>query len=398
MLAWMRWVVIILFGLQATGTSAMAVERDLLRYQSRYSLCHGKSDYQIAVCLINGNLNLSRLRGDHTAYRYISPSRIRKEITKEDPFSYVMRHMPQTRRYRALKAYLDYLYDIEPYYFPPRFKGDAAEDMVRMKRIFNLLMQTRLEETPERTPDFDAALLAYQRRHGLTPDGKIGPRTRREMKRPLRSIIRKIKKNLTWERVSQPKPPTSIVVNIPEYRMHYYRNGREILHMKTVVGKPKMRTPLFYRDMQYIILNPRWYVPPSIYHKEYRDKSPEYLRRRGFAYDSNGRLYQKPGRRNALGKVKFLFPNRFNVYMHDTPSKSLFKRTIRAFSHGCIRLEKPLALLHALGYAYQPGVTRRITLKEQIPVFIEYHTVWVDQKGIVQFRPDIYGYERKLFY
>jgi murein L,D-transpeptidase YcbB/YkuD len=149
--------------------------------------------------------------------------------------------------------------------------------------------------------------------------------------------------------------------------------------------------------MQYIVKNPRWNVPPSIYRTEYAHKSASYLRKRGFAYDSAGKLYQKEGPKNALGLVKFLFPNRFNVYMHDTPAKSLFNKRVRAFSHGCIRLEKPLELLNELGYTYDTHRNKWITLTNKIPVYVEYHTVWIDDDGIVQFRNDIYRYEKKLF-
>jgi len=386
----------LLFSLLSVA-GAGEIDPRLVAYQERYSLCHGRTEYQVAECLINGDLKFSRFRGNRSIFRHVSSKRISEAVREGRAYALVMAMMPETKRYIGLMHYLDHLYAIRERYLPPRFRGNEAEDIIRIKRVFNLLMSARLEETPERTPAFEEALLAYQQRHGLTVDGKIGPQTRRALKKPLSAIITRIKKNLTLERLYLPKPSTYIRVNIPAFMMHFYRNGMQVLKMKTVVGKPKMRTPVFYKNMKYIILNPRWYVPPSILHKEYSDKSPEYLRRKGFAYDSSGRLYQKPGRRNALGKVKFLFPNRFNVYMHDTPSRSLFKRTVRAFSHGCIRLEKPLALLNALGYRYQPGRTKRITLKEQIPVFIEYHTVWVDEAGIVQFRPDIYGYERKLF-
>ncbi len=158
-----------------------------------------------------------------------------------------------------------------------------------------------------------------------------------------------------------------------------------------------MRTPVFNRKMKYIVKNPRWNVPPSIYAKEYAHKSESQLKKLGLKYNSEGKLYQPPGRRNALGVVKFLFPNRFNVYMHDTPAKSLFNRRVRAYSHGCIRLEKPLELLNELGYTYDTKKTKWITLENKIPVYVEYHTVWIDDDGIVQFRHDIYGYEKKLF-
>jgi murein L,D-transpeptidase YcbB/YkuD len=376
---------------------ASAVDGRLLAYQQRYSVCHGKTNYQIAECLINGDLDFSRFRGDRSIFLHISRKKIAEVVQQGKAYEFTMAQMPKTRRYIGLLEYIDYLYSIKDVYVTPRFKGNEAEDIIRTKQVLNLLQLEELELTPEYTPEFEAAILEFQRRHGLAVDGKIGPQTKRELKKPLSKIITRIKKNLTIERLSLPKPPTYILVNIPEFMMHFYRDGVQVLQMKTVVGKPKMRTPLFHRKMKFIVLNPTWNVPPSIYAKEYAHKSPEQLRRLGLRYNSEGKLYQPSGKRNALGLVKFLFPNRFNVYMHDTPAKSLFRRTRRAFSHGCIRLERPMDLLHELGYEYRPGKTRWITLEEQIPVYIEYHTVWVDDEGVVQFRPDVYGYEWKLF-
>jgi len=202
---------------------------------------------------------------------------------------------------------------------------------------------------------------------------------------------------LEIERVSLSKESRHVLVNIPEFKMHYYENYEPILNMKVVVGKRKQRTPVFSRKIKYIVKNPRWNVPDNIYRKEYAHKSEEALRKIGLVYNNEGKLYQPAGRRNALGVVKFLFPNKYNVYMHDTPAKYLFNKTVRAFSHGCIRLEKPLELLNLLGYEYTDRKNRWITLENRIPVHVEYHTVWIDDEGIVQFRPDIYGYEKKLF-
>ena len=308
-----------------------------------------------------------------------------------------MNLLPKTQRYTGLKHYLDHLYSIRAQYTPPQFKGDEAEDMIRIKKVFNLLQDARLAENTDYTLDFTEELLKYQKRHGLAVDGEIGPSTKRTLKQSIHSIIIKVKKNLQLERISSPKGSHYILVNIPEFKMHYYKNGTPVLNMKIVVGKTKMRTPVFNRKLQYVVKNPRWNVPPSIYKKEYAHKSEAYLRKKGFAYNREGKLYQKEGRRNALGIVKFLFPNKYNVYMHDTPAKSLFRKRVRAFSHGCIRLEKPLALLKQLGYTYTTAKNKWITLKEYIPVYVEYHTVWVDDEGVVQFRHDIYGYERKLF-
>ena len=382
--------------LQAVLFAATADPR-LISYQERYSLCQGKTDYQISECLLNGNLNYARFRGDRSVFRKISTSHIRKAAQEGRAYEFTMQHIPKTKRYSGLVEYLDHLYTIREAYRTPAFAGDEDDDIMKMKRVFNLLLLTDLEETPERTPEFEAALLEFQRRQGLAVDGKIGPRTKRALKQPMKRIITKIKKNLTIERIMKPKPSEYILVNIPEFRMHYYRDGEEILGMKVVVGKPKMRTPIFTQKMKFVVLNPTWNVPPSIYAKEYAHKSPAQLRKLGLHYGKNGKLYQPAGRKNALGLVKFLFPNKFNVYMHDTPAKSLFQRNRRAYSHGCIRLEKPMDLLHKLGYRYKPGKTTWKSLEREIPVFVEYHTVWVDDEGAVQFRPDIYGYEKKLF-
>jgi len=387
----------IIFLLINTFIFASVPDQGLINYQDRYSLCQGKTNYQISQCLINGDLNYARFRGDRYSYKTVSKNKIRKAASNDDIYDYTMNLMPKTKRYTGLKKYMDYLYSIKKEYTPPQFKGDEAEDTIRIKKVFNLLQSAGLEENSERSPEFEAELLEYQRRHGLAVDGDIGPSTKRELKTSIYSIIRKVKKNLALERMSSPKGSNYVLVNIPEFKMHYYDNDEPILNMKIVVGKTKMRTPVFNRKMKYIVKNPRWNVPPSIYKKEYAHKTESQLQKLGLRYNSEGKLYQPSGRRNALGVVKFLFPNKFNVYMHDTPAKSLFNRRVRAFSHGCIRLEKPLELLNELGYSYNSKKNKWITLEKKIPVYVEYHTVWVDDEGIVQFRHDIYGYEKKLF-
>lgn len=387
----------VLFALIPTLIFSASPDQSLKNYQEKYSVCQEKTNYQISQCLLNGGLNYSRFRGDRYSYRTVSKNKIKKAASTGDIYDYTMNLMPKTKRYTGLKEYMDYLYSIKKEYMPPQFKGDEAEDTIRIKKVFNLLQSANLEENPERSPEFEAELLEYQRRHGLAVDGDIGPSTKRALKTSIYSIIRKVKKNLALERISSPKGSNYVLVNIPEFKMHYYDNDEPVLNMKIVVGKTKMRTPVFNRKMQYIVKNPRWNVPGSIYRKEYAHKSESQLKKLGLRYNSEGKLYQPSGPKNALGIVKFLFPNKFNVYMHDTPAKSLFNRRVRAFSHGCIRLEKPLELLNELGYSYNTKKNKWITLKKKIPVYVEYHTVWVDDEGIVQFRHDIYGYEKKLF-
>ncbi len=387
----------LLFLLIQTVLFASLPNEALLSYQKKYSMCKGKTDYLISYCLLNGNLNFSQLHGDRYAFRSIRSSKIKQAVAQGNVYEFTMDHLPKTERYLGLKHYIDHLYTEKKNYTPPQFKGNEEEDTLRMKRVFNILQDAGLEENSLRDEAFERALREYQRRHSLEMDGKIGPRTKLSLKEPLNNIIVKVKKNMVWQSLVRKKGPTYVLVNIAAFKMHFYENYQPELSMKVIVGKPKKRTPVFNRKIQYIVKNPRWNVPSSIYHKEYAGKSAAYLKKKGFAFNSEGKLYQKSGNRNALGLVKFLFPNKYNVYMHDTPSKGLFSRTTRAYSHGCIRLEKPMSLLHTLGYNYQAGKTTWITLKKTIPVFVEYHTAWVNDEGKVMFANDIYGYEKKLF-
>ena len=387
----------LLFMLIYTLVFASAADKNLIHYQARYSLCHGKTNYQITQCLINGPRNYYRIWGDKKRYRQINRKQFKEWEFNGHIYPYVMSLMPHTKRYTDLKKYIDYLYSIRGKYTPPQFKGNHEEDILRIKRVLNLLQTAKLKEDTKLSTKFQHAIIEYQERHGLEVDGIIGANTKRELKRSIHSIITKVKKNLELERIAKPKGSKYILVNIPEFKFYLYENNKPVLSMKVIVGKPRMRTPLLNRTMTHVVKNPRWYVPPSIYANEYAHKSMSYLKKNGFAFTSQGKLYQKPGPDNALGLVKFLFPNPYNVYMHDTPTKPLFAKRVRAFSHGCIRLEKPMELLNLLGYQYDTDKNERIALPEQIPVFVEYHTVWIDEKGIAQFRNDIYGYEKKLF-
>ena len=254
------------------------------------------------------------------------------------------------------------------------------------------------------------------------------------------SPIQKYKIKLNIERVKLLKPDgwdTYILINIPEYKFRLFENGEKTLEFNVIVGKPSWPTPVFSALLKYITIHPTWNVPDNIARKEeipkiIRDKN--YLKRhnmvvkRDYGLDSptvdpskiNWKEYLKPewenkelpykiielsGSRNALGRVKFMFPNRYSVYMHDTNNKKLFNYQQRAFSHGCIRLEKPLKLLGHLSTFYtkqkfeevgailKEKKTRYVSLAQKIPVHIVYLTAYVED-GMVHFFNDIYGYDR----
>jgi len=240
---------------------ALNPDPQLLEYQNKYTLCKKNNNYQITHCLLNGNINFTALRGDLYKSKKISHSKI-KELERDGVLSnYVFSLLPQTRRYNELLVFLDYLYKIETSYVTPKFKGNLEEDILAMKRIFNLLQGANLYEDTMYTPEFEAEIVEFQRRHGLEMDTKVGPASKRALRPFIRSIISKVRKNIEIERISPKKPNEYVFINIPEFRMYYFRENEPILNMKVVVGKSKMRTPVFHRNMKYVVLNPRWNVP-----------------------------------------------------------------------------------------------------------------------------------------
>ena len=279
------------------------------------------------------------------------------------------------------------------------------------------------------------AVIHFQKRHGLVAQGIVGKQTLKALNVPVEMRIKQIRLNLDrikW--LHQRHSRRHIVINIPAFTLFFEENGALRQKMKVIVGKPKNPTPIFSNTVQTIVLNPYWNVPKSIIQKEMIPKllrNPRALKRKGieirdgwgegakkvnpssvdwsqYRYSKTVpfRFAQVPGRKNALGKVKFLFPNQFSVYMHDTPAKSLFGKNTRAFSHGCIRLEKPKELLKTFSTfnrsvdfekAQKKLKGRKkdyLKLDNQVPVDIVYLTAYVDYDGVLQFRDDIYGYDK----
>jgi murein L,D-transpeptidase YcbB/YkuD len=272
-------------------------------------------------------------------------------------------------------------------------------------------------------------VIAFQRRHGLEPDGVIGKDTLAQLNVPPTVRVRQIELNL--ERLQQlPFASRMLLVNVPEFALRAYEQQEEKLHMKIIVGSArKTRTPLFVEDMRYIEFSPYWNVPPSIARQETIPKlrhDPQYFDDQGFEfYSSQGgtettlteenldavlegklRIRQRPGQKNALGGIKFVFPNRDNIYMHHTPAIQLFKKARRDFSHGCIRVEEPLALAlfvlrnepdwneERILAAMKTGRSATLRLGEPLPVVIAYLTAVVAADGRLFFFPDLYGLDK----
>jgi L,D-transpeptidase YcbB len=267
------------------------------------------------------------------------------------------------------------------------------------------------------------AVKTFQRRHGLTDDGIISPAVTAEMNVPVERRIAQIEMNMErWRWLPRDLGERYILVNIPEMRLDIYEGDRVTLTMRTVVGKEDTPTPIFNDVMTHIVFSPYWNVPPTIAAEETLPavmNDPGFLARNNMEIvDAKGnqvdpasvdlnnpeayRFRQRPGGDNSLGLVKFMFPNQFNVYLHDTPADSLFARATRSYSHGCVRLEQPVELAKyvlrdqpewdaaRIEEAMHAGTEKHVKLKSPIPVYLGYWTARVRPDGTVQFRKDVY--------
>ena len=213
-----------------------------------------------------------------------------------------------------------------------------------------------------------------------------------------------------WVSKDISKAKELIAINIPSYELSYFKNGEIVLKSNVVVGKTVNKTVIFSAPMKYIVFSPYWNLPTSIIKKEILPamaKDPNYLATHNMEWN-DGNVRQKPGVKNSLGLVKFLFPNSNAIYLHDTPSKHLFSRDQRAFSHGCIRVAKPVELANKImeddpnwnsqkiDEAMNKGKETWYTLKNKIPVYIGYFTAWEDRDGILHFYDDVYKRDEAL--
>jgi len=262
--------------------------------------------------------------------------------------------------------------------------------------------------------DFDAptkeAVKRFQSRHGLDADGRVGVATLAALDVSAVDRVAQIRATLErWREMPRDWPATRIVVNAAAATLAFYRGGTPEIVSRVIVGAPMHPTPVLAARAEFVLFNPPWKVPTSIVRKEIMPKvrrDPNYLARNHYVELGGGRLQQEPGPWNALGRIKLELPNPFDVYLHDTPSRALFARSKRMLSHGCIRVAaiKPLALallgegwtMAAIEEAIAAGTTRRVDLRESVPVYILYLTAFVDADGTVQFRDDAYGRDGRL--
>lgn len=314
-------------------------------------------------------------------------------------------------------------------------KGDVSDRVAQIRKRLVASGDLVSDQSPERVFDarLEAALMTFQKRHGLNPDGAAGRATLAALNVPLERRVRQVELNLERLRwILGNTEQRFIMVNIADFHLDVVENGRPVLTMKVVVGKPYQKTPVFTAKMTYLVINPVWNVPDSIARKEilYKiRKKPLFLSEqnmtvlRGWGereevidpatldwsqFTENSlpyRFRQEPGPLNPLGRIKFMFPNSYDVYLHDTPSKNLFAKDVRTFSHGCTRIEKPLELAEyllpdwpreKLLAAMEEGTEQKVTLPRPLNVHFIYLTAWVDENYTLHFRDDVYERDKLL--
>jgi len=314
--------------------------------------------------------------------------------------------------------------------------GDSSDFLIAFK---NRLKVTGDYGLAERSPVMDSAfasvVFSVRNRFGLSAEPVIDAKLIKQLNVSVATRIRQIMINLErWKWVPPDPGKKFIAVNIPEYMLHVFENGTNIKSMKVIVGKAANKTVIFSGDLKYVVLSPYWIIGGSILAKETLPavkRNPSYLSKHNMEVVTNSHppkvvnpssidwntytasnfpyiIRQKPGPSNSLGYVKFLFPNSYSIYLHDTPTRSLFEKEGRTFSHGCIRIAEPAWLANyllrdnpnwneeSIDMAMHGGKEQYVTLKKTVPVYITYFTAWIDKHGHLNFRDDIYQHDAKL--
>jgi murein L,D-transpeptidase YcbB/YkuD len=417
-------------------------------------------DAELTICVMRyiSDLHIGKVNPKHfdfdldiQAKKYDLPQFLKADVVDAPDvaitFAQVEPPYPGYRRtIQALHAYLQYTKEYNGQPLPAAGKTIAPGDMYpgvpQLAQFLHLVgdlpadANVPADATVYQGPLVDA-VKHFQGRFGRTADGKITPQTLADLNVPLSARVRQMQLILErWRWIPIGLHAGPIVANIPEFRLRAYdENFKVALTMNVVVGKAyDHNTPVFENNMQYLIFRPYWSVPYSIAKAEFIPKiarDPDYLEKKGFAVvDSRqqvvaagpvsadvlqqlraGKLFirQNPGPKNSLGLVKFIFPNSYNIYMHDTPEQVFFSKTRRDFSHGCIRLEKPADLavwvlrgntgnwdMAHVRAAMNGDATQQVNLARPIPILIVYGTVIVTEDGVVHFYDDIYGHDAAL--
>jgi murein L,D-transpeptidase YcbB/YkuD len=296
-------------------------------------------------------------------------------------------------------------------------KGMTSPNVLIIKRRLQVTGELAVADTTDIFDDnLEVAIKTFQVRHGYTPTGVITSALITEMNVPVQQRIQQLLINMDRMRWMPQEPEGNLIlVNIPEFVLHVFEGKTKVKDMPVVVGKEGHNTMAFTGNLNQVVFSPYWNITPDIVKEEIlpaMEKDPDYLIKNNMEQtgeeDGMPVIRQLPGPKNSLGKVKFLFPNDFNIYFHDTPAKSLFSSDKRAYSHGCIRLSDPVWMAQYLlrdqkswtperiDKAMESGEEQFVKVKDPVSVYITYYTAWVDEKGLLNFREDIYDHDAKL--
>ena len=386
---------------------------------------------------MGGRVHYSRVSGD-IVYDLArpDPANVLSRIAKTQDIGAALDSFnPPQPQYKALKAKLAEIRKGAPEAEKPMIPQGPVLKTGKQKKgkeVVEILMEDpRVPALRERfglkaadgntTYDKELAdtIAKYQKEVGLSPSGQLTAATLDAINGPKREkTVDIILANMErWRWVPRDLGSTHVMVNIPDFTLRVINDEKLVWKTKVVVGKPTLPTPLLSAEMKFITVNPTWNVPPSIIHNEYLpalQQDPQAMERIGLKVeqdrDGNIRIYQPPGDRNALGRIRFNFPNKFLVYQHDTPDKHLFAHDKRAYSHGCMRVENPLKYGEVLLGLALPnehytaerlqkmygGSEININFPQNIPVHLTYQTAFVDEAGKLQIRDDVYGRDQRL--
>lgn len=366
---------------------------------------------------------------------------LERALLRRDPAAALRELLPTDPGYRQLREMRDLYRRLAAVGgWPTLPDGPLLQLGVRDDRVPLLRARLQLSGDYSATAggnplEFDDALAAalrrFQRRHGLEPDGRAGPATVAALNVSVEERLRQIELNLErWRRLPRDFGERHVMVNIADYSLEVIEHGEAVFKQRVIVGSQRRRTPVMSGRISYLVLNPSWEVPNSIMVEDMLPRvraNPNFFERNGievlqgwaqerridpqavdwtqvptdpFPY----RFRQAPGPHNALGQIKFMFPNQQSIYLHDTPNRGLFARQDRALSSGCVRVEQAVALAsYLLGWdddelrrALKAGQERSIYLSQPVPVHLLYWTAWVDRDGELQFRNDIYAGDAHL--
>jgi murein L,D-transpeptidase YcbB/YkuD len=429
-----------------SGTAASLVEqmrnartaRDFGRVEAALSTAFVNYAAMVQTGLLKPSAidsDMVRERRDHDGAAALAGMR------DNQPFAYLRTLVPASPQYRALMREKLRLEQVQaaggwgPTVSGSKLEpGDTGRNVVALRNRLIALGYMERSATANYDHNIERAVESFQSDHGLEVDGVAGGGTLKEINRPVRDRLKSVIIAMERERWLTPdRGARHVLVNQTDFTAKIIDNGDITFETRSVIGKNQSgrRSPEFSDVMEHMVINPSWYVPRSIITQEYLPKLRNNPNAVGHIQitDNRGRVVnrantdfsqftarnfpyamrQPPSRSNALGLVKFMFPNKYNIYLHDTPQKSLFKREVRAFSHGCIRLAQPFEFAYALlakqtedpidffHRILKSGKETKVELDQQVPVHIIYRTAYVSNKGRAEFRRDVYGRDAKVW-